>query len=441
MPNKIFIVEDFVYKVLYEKYQPSEDEIKNIGEILGQPTKKLDVVLDRYKQVFSRYIDKKCYSEGVNTICIYTWNQRIPFKSFPLSMHATGTIILFEYKKPKEVLAYPIPKALSYAKSSGVTESRYGGVVPKEVTKRIDGWQLTAYYNPIIGRWIFATKYVLHNMYFERSRLVVENLEKISNPFVYVSDRLAEESGLYDMLKGYKGWTFTFILLGPEPAITKPPYPLGDDYRKYELYLIMARDPSGRLYTWSETAKLLNFKGVEFVEPRPLAELYKDAVNMLDIRSYIAYIDTSDAENPLLIEVESEVYQDAMNVKYMYDAKSAALIISIGLTEALIKIIDQKVSQNIRAAAALIDELRSVLESVNRERASEASWEIIRTLSEFRENVDIHVEEIAKAFSEGNTVRVLRKTLSILLEGRSIIAGDTIDQLKGFVMKLKYRLK
>lgn len=440
MVNRVFMVERFIYKVTEEEYKPSEEEVKSISELLGQPTKKLSVLLDRYRQVFGKYIEKRCVNLDNTSICIYTWNQRVSFKVFPLSLHSVGTVLLFKNGEPVEVLAYPIPKALSYARSSDVPEDRYGSIVPKEVTKRIDGWQIIAYYNPILKGWTLATRYVLHNMYFERGKLMIEPIDTIANPFVYVADKLAQEENLYSLLDRFRGWTFTFVLQGPEPAITKPPHPLGEDYSRYGLFVLMARDTSGKLYTWRDTVKLLGYRGAEHIEPKPLSELYSDVVKRLDVRSYIAYINTDDEENPLLLELESNVYQDAMYVKYLYDAKSAALLVTDDLTNELVKIVDQSTAKILLDMSKDIKDLKMLLEGMSIEMTSAISWEILRTLSEFREDVDVRVEEISKALREKNVNRVVRKLLSLLLENRSLIAKDTQEILKIFIERLKQRL-
>ncbi|MEM4513952.1 MAG: hypothetical protein QXZ41_05575 [Ignisphaera sp.] len=441
MVNKIHLVERFVYRVIHEKYEPSEEEVRAVGEVLGQSTKKLNVVLDRYRYVFSRYVEKKCVDVDSYSICIYAWSQRTPFKVFPLSMHLTGTIILFKEGEPREVLAYPIPKALSYAKSSDVSEDKYGSIVPREVTKRVDGWQVTAYYNPLLNRWIFATRYVLHNMYFEKGRLITEPFDVIANPFVYVADKIGEEENLYNLLYNSRGYTFTFVLEGPEPSITRPPHPLGEDYRKYKLYLLMARDPSGKLYTWSETNKLLRYRSPEALEPKPLSELYKEITRKLDIRSYLAYIDTGDAENPTIIELESDVYPEAMNVKYMYNAKSAALLIVEGLGEELKQIVGQSIVKAIDEVSIVVSKLKELLVCIEEEMVTTASWEILRTLSEFKEDIDVRVEEFSRALKEKNINRVLKKVLGILLEGSSLASKETLSMLTLFSKKLEQRLK
>uniref|UniRef100_A0A7C2V912 Uncharacterized protein n=1 Tax=Ignisphaera aggregans TaxID=334771 RepID=A0A7C2V912_9CREN len=440
MVNNVYFIERFVYLAAHEKYEPPEEEIVAAARILGLHTKKLGVVLERYKHVFSRYVEKRCTDVDNVSVCIYVWNRRVPFKAFPLSMHLTGTVLLFKDGEPQEVLAYPIPKALSYAKSSDVPEERYGSMVPVEATKRIDGWQVTAYYNPILGRWVWATRYALHNMYFEGRKIVVEPFDSLANPFVYVANRLADREGLYKLLDRFRGWTFTFVLQGPEPAITKPPYPLGEDYDKYTLYVVMARDPEGRLYTWKETSKLLGYRCPEPVEPKELALLYREVRRSISVRSYLAYIDVKDPENPLIIELESEVYPEAMYVKYLYDAKSAALLITDNLGDKLKHVVDPTVSRALDDMTHAINRLQNILSRIEEDKALESGWEIIRTLSEYRENISIRAEELAKAIREKNINRLTRKILGILLENLSLTSKNTIEILNSFVAKIEKRL-
>jgi len=435
--NRVFLVEDFVYRVECEGYSPSEEEIRAIGEVLGQPTKKLNVVLDRYWQVFNKNIEKKCSSLGNKSVCIYTWRSGVPFKVYPLALHAFGTVILFEGDKPVSVLAYPFNKPLSYAKSPGIPESELRGAVPREVTVRVDGWHLTLYYNPLIERWVFATRYVLHNMYYVKGRLVEEPLDTIANPYVEIADAKARELGLYELVDKYRGWTFTFVLEGPEPAITRPPYPLGADPGQFKLYLLMARNPQGRLYTWSETQRLLGLETPRHVEPREISELYGEVRGRLDVRSYIAYIDSGDPENPVLVELESDYYADAMSVKYLNDAKSAVLLITENLTEKLVEMLNEDQARVVRDLGSRVRELVEFLNT----SASQISLEdIARALIDSaREHgvKGLYYEEVFKNLREGNIKRVVRKVLSTLLEGKSLLSVEVAQLVESFLESLR----
>jgi len=432
--NKVFAVEVFAYRVLKEGYQPSEEELMEYGALLGQPTRKLSAFLERYRQVFGNQVERRCSAVGDERVCIYTWSQRHPFKLFPAALHAFGTVILFKGDKPVEVLAYPMPKALSYAKSPGLSEKEYADAVPREVTERIDGWQLTAYYNPLLGRWIFATRYVLHNMYFERGRLVEEDFSNVANPYVYVADRLAEESNLYHILDRFRGWTFTFVLSGPEPAITKPPYPMGSDYGLYRLTPLFARDPSGRLYSWSETEKLLGLEGPRRVRVKRLAELYEEARRKLDVRSYIAFVETGDPENPIIAELESDYYPDAMVVKHLYSAKSAAMLVSEGLTDELKRIVDEETSKRLGELASWVQRFVDVLQRV--EDVEIASARISAVVAELK-GAEIRPAEVLKPLKEGNIKRAVKKVLGTLLEGESLRSDEAFKMLAKLVEELE----
>ena len=441
MVNNVFYVEKFIYRVSHENYAPSEEEIRRVGETLGQPTKKLDAVLSRYKQVFGQYIVKRCSEIDSNTkVCIYTWNQKVPFKVFPASMHAFGTIILFKGEEPVELLAYPMPKALSYAKSPGLPREKYGDVVPREATVRIDGWQITAYFNPVLNKWMFATRYVLHNMYFEAGKLITEDFNNIANPYVYVAHRIAEEQGIYEKLSRFeKGWTFTLVLEGPEPAITRPPYPLGEDYQRYKLYLLFARDPQGKLYTWSESRSILGIETPQFIKPEPLDKLYEEVSTRLDVRSYMAYIDVGDPENPIIAELESQLYPDAMFVKYLYDAKSAAIIACEGFGEKLHEIVDPGIKEPVKEINSAVGSLMKLLEeATDMVSASEA---IVNTLDRYRPGHNFSKDEVIVALKSKNVKRVVKKALSILLEGRSLATRTTIDIINEFVQEIRLRIK
>jgi len=441
MVNAVFYVERFVYKALHEGFKPSEEEVRFVGEMLGQPTKKIDVVLNRYKQVFKWYIVKRCadVDKDVKT-CIYCWNQKVPFRLFPLALHAFGSVLLFKGEEPVEVLAYPMPKALSFAKSPGLPEEKYGSTIPREVTERIDGWQITAYFNSILNKWMFATRYALHNMYFEAGKLVVEDFTSIANPYVYVAHKLAEESGLYTKLQRFeKGWTFTFVLKGPEPAITKPPYPMGSDYAKYKLYLLFARDPGGKLYTWSESRVLLDCETPPEVKPEPLEKLYEKIVHRLDVRSYMAFIDSQDPENPIIAELESELYPDAMNVKHLYDAKSAAIISSEGFGERLAEIVEEHIRSAVKEIDVAVKKFSLLLNKVADIDA--VAIAIVETLENYRPGHGVSSDEIRAALKSGNIKRVVKKVFSTLLEGKSLITKTTTNTANRFVEDVEAKLQ
>lgn len=430
-------MEEFIYKVEKEGYQPREEEIKLVGELLGQPTKKLSVVLDRYWQVFTKYIEKKCTSKGNLSICIYSWKFNVPFRVFPMSLHAFGTIIMFEDQKPTRTIAYPFNKPLSYAKAPGLPEEEYGDKVPSEVSLRIDGWQVTAYYNPLINKWTFATRHALHNMYYKKNKLIEEPIESIVNPYVYLADAIAEKEGLYDKLDKYRNWTFTFVLEGPEPAITRPPYPIGVELEKFKLYLLLARDPTGRLYTWSKTKELLSYNIPPLIRPSNLRNLFKEVKKKLDIRSYLAFINTGDPENPLLIELESDYYPEAMNVRYLNDAKSAIILISEGKGDELANMLEHAVALKIQIIQKYYNEIESMLTgALNRNLVREASDLLIKTTKKLGKS-GLNQSEVLENLRAGNIKRIIKKTLAILLEGSSLLTDEPLRILQNLVNELK----
>jgi len=365
----------------------------------------------------------------------------VPFRIYPLSLHAFGTIILFVKEKPTSVLAYPFNKPLSYAKSPGIPEEELRGVTPREVSVRVDGWHLTLYYNPLIERWVFATRYVLHNMYYVKGRLVEEPLDTIANPYVEIADIKAREIGLYSTVEKYRGWTFTFVLTGPEPAITRPPYPIGADPGLYDLYLIMARDPSGKLYTWSETHELLGYKIPRLIEPREISDLYREIRGRLDTRSYIAFIDSGDPENPILVELESDYYADAMSVKYLNDAKSAVILIVEGYIDKLVEILDDQQANAVKEISYRVHRLTDIVKNnISRVDIDSVARAIITTAREYGVK-GLSYEEVSKNLREGSIKRVVKKLLSLMLENRSLYSPEPVQLLDNYLDLLEKKLR
>ena len=98
-----------------------EGSVRRTGEMLGTPVKRVDALKARYSDVFSRFIEKRCSEAGSQyVVCIYSWNRRKSFRVFPVSLYATGTIILFRGEEPLEVLSNPIPKAIDYQGALGI---------------------------------------------------------------------------------------------------------------------------------------------------------------------------------------------------------------------------------------------------------------------------------------------------------------------------------
>ena len=432
--NPIYYVEK-LHSLIERGEIVSEQDIRRAGEYLGTPFKRVEVFLERYREVFTRFIEKRCSEvpEG-HRVCIYSWNRKRAFKSFPVSNYATGTIILFRDNEPIEVLSTPLPKALDYFEESEETPRE---AVPRFVSARVDGWQVNAYFDKLLGRWMFSTRYVLHNMYFSMGRLVVGSYGEILNPIVATADMIAEEKDLYKSLDRFRGWVFIFSLEGPEPAIISPPYPVAPDTEKYRLYLLAGRDPSGKLYTSEEVKELIKWDLVpRIIQPKKLSDLYNEIRDSLDTRSYIAWV-YRDSEDPLLIEISSRYYYEAAMTKYMYDAKSAAILCCEDQCENMKnRLTSDRVKQSIDEINALVRDLISYFEK----RSSEDPEKIALALSDLvRREIGreaISSREIATELKSRSFKRLTKKLLSILFENKSLLSEDlgrVISELRMFV--------
>ncbi|HDD25585.1 MAG TPA: hypothetical protein ENF75_00645 [Acidilobales archaeon] len=428
--NYVFHALRFVADV-NEGAEFSEDEVKKFSSLLGMPTKKIDVALRRFNDVFRKYIVRRCVSYDDIEECIFTWNTKVPFRPFPLAMHSTGTVILFEDGKPKELVAFPQHKILNYGKRPGVPEEEVKEEVPIEVTKRVDGWHITAYYNPVIKEWVFATKYLLRNMYFCSGRLIIDSPTKVTNPYVEIATKIAEESGLLSKFKGYEGWTFNFVLKGPEPAVTKPPYPLPSDYSNFKLYLISARKSDGTLLTTKESVELIKWEAVPIVELKRINELYEEVKNSLTTRSYIVRLRSRDLINPPLIELESQRYSDAMMLKYLYRAKSLALLTLdevnkeelVSLVEPQYREVTSKIIDEVLQIRGLIGSIQSV------EDRDKVISEVLNELTSVNPKLgSIRFGEFKKALERQNIKRIVKKVVGLALEDSSIV-GTAYDEL------------
>lgn len=331
--NSICVVEYF--KIMLDQgYEPSADELKSVTSLLGEASKKTDVFKDKYIHVFLKNIDKNCVYTSDGDLCIYSWRMNIPIRYYPVSLDATGTILLFKENEVR-VIAYPTCRTYDIEghKVSIPDLSKHRVI---EVSRRIDGYQITMYYNPLIKRWVPATRYVLHNMRWVKKRLEVDNVESIINPYASVANDIAEQKGLYDKLKGFEGWTFTFILEAPEPALVKPNVELYDA-SSFKLYLLNARKPDGTLLTIMESSKLINWVSVEVenvdINVGNFNEFIERWRKDLYIRSRFLRFDYGDKYRPFTLEVSSKLYPEAVNVKYYSDPKSIVILASEGYVE------------------------------------------------------------------------------------------------------------
>lgn len=427
--NSIHLIEKSLKEWISCNVEPKPEDVWKIGEALGQPTRKREAVIRRYNEVFGRLIQKHCVEVGEGEVCIYSWSPRAYVRYFPASIDATGTILYFKDKCNVELLAHPIPRSYD-PEVRGVRVP--WDKTPIEVTERVDGWQVTAYYNPILKRWIFATRYVLHNMYYEKGRLVVREYDEIANPYVEAADTLAEEFGLYDKLKGFEKWTFTFVLKGPEPAITKPPPPMltGDYRREYSLLLIAARSPKGELLTTRESGELIKWETVPLVEFRgTLKELASKAELSLKTRSLMARIDEI-SEHPQVYELKSKFYQDAMKFKYLYDAKCYSILALEGLGEEVLKEVD---NTEVKSAALKVLKASKDIEELL-SRAIREYYKELENIMVRDEKLRPLIRDLRRARETGSTSRVLKKLIALVLEGKSILEAP--QQLRVYIERL-----
>lgn len=422
--NPIFSVERIMWFLESGKHV-EETLIRKAGELLGTPVKKAEALRARFFDVFSRFIEKRCSDAGSGyRVCIYSWNKRRAFKAFPASLYATGTIILFRGDEPLEVICNPLPKALDYPLA---LENISGFSTPYYVSERVDGWQVNAYYDKILGRWVFSTRYVLHNMYFSRGFLNIDRYGEVSNPLVSLADAIASREDLYSMLDGLEGWSLVFVLLGPEPAITSPPYPIAPDPSEYKLYLVAARRGDGVLLTGSEARDIVGW-GLTPAErnPKPLGDLYGEVRTSLTTRSLIAWLRIGEGD-PVLIEIPSQYYYDAMMVKHLRDAKSASILCSEDLCEEATNLVPKDLGERVRAIGRTFRDLVEALErGFFDERISSTMANII---NEIRGDNAITAKEILDGVLSRNYRRVAKKILALILEDRSLASSEIIDIL------------
>jgi len=426
MENPIYYVEKAMW--LLEGGSIDEHTIRRAGELMGMPTKRSEPLKARYSEVFSRFVEKRCSDTGSQyRVCIYSWNRKRSFKFFPVSLYATGTVILFKSGEPMEVMSDPMPKVLDYVEALDYISPE---AVPAYTSARVDGWQVNAYYDALLRRWIFSTRYVLHNMYFTRGKLNIDPYGEISNPIASLADTIASSQGLYSRLEGYRGWTFEFSLLGPEPAITSPPYPIAPDPSEYRLYLVAARKDDGQLINGAEASKEIGWELYpEPVAVKPLRELYKDVRGSLEVRSLIAWIPGSRLyRDPMLVELTSQYYYDAMMVKHLNDAKSALILCSEGLCDQ----VKGLVNRDVAGAVDLIERIyRALLEVLQKQSSATIASELVELVRTLGGGEVIGEEEVAGEISAGNYRRLARKILALILEGRSLASRELHDILAG----------
>lgn len=425
MVNWIWFIEKQVDEWLGLGKEPSEEDIWRVGLALGSPSKKKDYVLSRYNDVFNRYIQKQCWEGLEYKVCIYSWNPRSYKRYFPAALNANGTILWFKEPGQVELVSYPITRAQDLG-VRGVTLPKDKDVV--EASWRIDGWQINFYYDPLAKKWMASTKYVLHNMRWEKRRLEIADYGEVINPYVETALKIAESNGLLEKFKGYEGWTFTFVLLGPEPAITKPLPPDPDHYEVYKLYAIGARRPDGKLVSIEETSKLLNYEHVPLVDvkDRSPEELINMAENSLEYRSMFLRF-SGDDENPVIVEIPSKYYPEAMNIKYFSDPKSLIVLTSEGLGEKALSLVYERLREEAKKLVELYVELEKLVEE---KLFNESLRDVVAELG--YKNL---VGELESAKRKNTPKRFAKKLAAVLSDGK--VMQQAVEELNELVEKLK----
>ncbi len=428
--NSICVVEAFKL-LLDEAYAPSQEEVKQVSSLIGEPAKRVEVFKSRYIDVFTRFLEKNCYYSGDRSLCIYSWNPRVPVRYFPVSLDATGTVLLFE-GTGVSLVAYPTHRTHDL-EGRGVELPDPEKVRVEEVTSRVDGYQVTLYFNPLLGRWVPATRYSLHNMRYVGKRVLVEELDRIVDPYAAVADYVAESGGLYERVKGMEGWTLTFVLEAPEPAILRPNVELYD-YGSFRLHLVNAREPGGRLLTTSESSRLLRWESVpvEEVEVRSEPELRR----LVDLwsrdlyrRSRFVRFASGDRARPYTVEAKSKLYESAVMVKHSSDPKSLIVLASHGFGDEAVGLLTDygDVRSVGREICGLYEALRNL---VSRALEDPVLGELLRNLRAPGEILG----ELEKARRSKDVDRFARK-LSLFLSSESL--HETRERLRAFVETLR----
>ena len=409
---------NYVFKVvsIYEAWANgrdlTSDEIYEASSLLGSPTRKLEVFLSRFRDVFGQVVEERCCDVGGGRVCIYSWSRRAFKRYFPVALDAGGTVVYYEGGVAK-LVSYPLHRAFDL----GVRGVELPSESPSIITPRVDGWQVNLYWDPVLNKWVFSTRYVLHNMVFVRGELKVEEYGLTINPIVSVAEALASKIGLYSRLNDFKGWTFTFMIEGSEPATWVKGPPEVSRVDEYKFILVAARKPSGELLNPIDSLKVAEMLGVEGIAMRALElkalEEVRESVDHPSI--FLWYLSRGDPEHPEIYEVRSEVYEDYVNAVRGSNAKSYMLLLASGSSRVVERlrgaIGDNIVSETLQK----LGELGEVLEEASRSNPDD-----LRRLLRAKGLKQDAISTAMKALEEGKPMRAVRILLSSLLEGWSI---------------------
>ncbi|MFZ8795656.1 MAG: hypothetical protein ACO2O2_17490 [Acidilobaceae archaeon] len=409
---------NYVFKVvsIYEAWANgrdlTSDEIYEASSLLGSPTRKLEVFLSRFRDVFGQVVEERCCDVGGGRVCIYSWSRRAFKRYFPVALDAGGTVVYYEGGVAK-LVSYPLHRAFDL----GVRGVELPSESPSITTPRVDGWQVNLYWDPVLNKWVFSTRYVLHNMVFVRGELKVEEYGLTINPIVSVAEALASKIGLYSRLDDFKGWTFTFMIEGSEPATWVKGPPEVSRVDEYKFILVAARKPSGELLNPIDSLKVAEVLGVEGIAMRALElkalEEVRESVDHPSI--FLWHLSRGDPEHPEVYEVRSEVYEDYVNAVRGSNAKSYMLLLTSGSSRVVERLRGAIGDNIVLETLQKLGELGEVLEEASRSNPDD-----LRRLLRAKGLKQDAISTAMKALEEGKPMRVIRILLSSLMEGWSI---------------------
>jgi hypothetical protein len=424
---------NYVFKVvsIYEAWANgrdlTSDEIYEASSLLGSPTRKLEVFLSRFRDVFGQVVEERCCDVGGGRVCIYSWSRRAFKRYFPVALDAGGTVVYYEGGVAK-LVSYPLHRAFDL----GVRGVELPSESPSIITPRVDGWQVNLYWDPVLDKWVFSTRYVLHNMVFVRGELKVEEYGLTINPIVSVAEALASKIGLYSRLNDFKGWTFTFMIEGSEPATWVKGPPEVSRVDEYKFILVAARKPSGELLNPIDSLKIAEVLGVEGIAMRALElkalEEVRESVDHPSI--FLWYLSRGDPEHPEIYEVRSEVYEDYINAVRGSNAKSYMLLLTSGSSRVVERLREAIGDNIVSETLQKLGELGEVLEEASRSNPDD-----LRRLLRAKGLKQDAISTAMKALEEGKPMRATRIILSSLLEGWSIedtplIIANLVEDVK-----------
>ncbi|MCE4610978.1 MAG: hypothetical protein F7B17_03305 [Desulfurococcales archaeon] len=417
---------------LYERWASGEDlgedEVYRLSSLLGSPTRKLDVALSRYRDVVGRLIEERCSSApGGGEVCIYTWARWAFKRYFSAALDAGGTVLWKRGDGSVVLLAYPLHRAFDV----GVRGVSLPGEPASLAAPRLDGWQVNAYWDPMLGRWEMATRFVLHNMRFTGRKLTVAVYGERINPVVEAAWAVAERLGLEGRLGGFKGWTLSFMLMHREPATALRRLPSKGDVEDLRLVLLAARKPDGTLLDPLESVEVARSLGVESLGSMLLKGLEEPGKALEASRSLVSHPAVflwyrDDREHPSIYEVKSQVYEDYVKATRAGDARSLLVLLTSGVGE---------VEERLREAlGGLVDEVKSALGELEDAIKSVGDPEALRQLLEAAGIQPKLASSAAKALRE-KPERALRIVAVASVEGFKV--EEAAEVLRGVSKAIK----